>query len=229
MKISANSAKRRALSRSFTLVELLAAMAVFVVILTMVFSMLAGAQRAYSAVDRTTRIYESARILMDLVTRDLQAAVASDTTGGEIPFTVDPTPAQDLLGFVAAVDPPSSADARLCEILYAFQDNIFKRSCVGDGSGSWDFFGTPTSNTGSWVTTGASRQEVVRGLESLTFTCFDSSNAMVQGTYHTLPSVVRVSFTLFDPEALDLTGDARTSLIDKTRRTFNKIIFLRSE
>lgn len=227
--------------RAFTLVELLAAMAIFTVMLGMVFAMLAGAQRAWSAVDRNTRIYENARILMDLITRDLQCAIASDTDGQEIPFTADPGTItdQDLLAFVAAVDPPSEADSRLCEILYAWENYVFKRSCIGDNTESaWNFY-TITSG-GAWATSDPNRRQVINGVEDISFACFgefdsaddsDGDGMLDSGaTANVVPNVVRVSFTLFDPSALDVpAGERRNQLIKQSRRSFNKIIFLRAE
>lgn len=237
--------------RAFTLVELLAAMAIFTVMLGMVFAMLAGAQRAWSAVDRNTRIYENARILMDLITRDLQCAIASDAEGQEIPFrlfdhaydtnmelSTDP----EVVAFVSAIDPGSSAAARVSELQYSHDTSgdyayMFRRSITSDNHSEWDFYNfkgpdpTDPSDDIDWLDH-QNFQRVVEGVESVQISCFDDNDEMTNysDSYAHLPTVVRVSFTLFDPSALDVpAGDRRDQLINQSRRSFNKIIFLRAE
>lgn len=239
MIIGANSAKRHALSRFFTLIELLAAMAVFVLILTMVFAMLASAQRAWSAVDRNTRIYENARILMDVITRDLQAAVASDQSGGQIPFYIGTNSPSGtgsdltrfMVTFVSATPMASGGDSRLAEISYTYDNYLFRRKQVEDNStAGWDFYGETTT---SWVNTTGSPgfQEVVDGIDDVEFAFFNDGGAMAASTVYTqVPSVIRVSFTLFDPDAISVSDSTRRQqLIDQSKRSFSKIIFLRSE
>ena len=91
-------------ARRFTLVELLAAMAVLIVLMAMLFTFFSSAQRAWSLTETNSRIYESAQILFDVMGRDLQAAVFSDEEGRRIPFYFgDESPGTgQQLAFVAA-------------------------------------------------------------------------------------------------------------------------------
>ena len=226
--------------RAFTLVELLAAMAIFVVMLTMVFAMLASAQKAWSAVDRNIRIYENARVLMDVITRDLQAAVASDSTGQEIPFCVfDPDSSDDKLAFVASAHAGDNAEARLCEIQYSHatsgaHSDVFRRSITpdhtsGGENADWNFYNFVDDPGGreTWWTDRENFHRVIEGVEDITFACYDDAGAMTNYAVSEdhLPSIVRVTFTLYDPNL----ADAPTVVRERTLRSFSKIIFLRSE
>jgi Tfp pilus assembly protein PilW len=225
---------KRTKKSNFTLIELLAAIGVFAIIMLIVFQMLASSQKVWSLSETNTRIYENARIALDIITRDLQCAIASNRSGGEIPFSTGNWAASsgsDKIAFVSAVDASSSAQSKLCEIIYHHDttNNELKRSLVDDGDGAdWNFYGETTGT--DWFddtsVDDTNRQTVIRGVDDLQFVCQNASGAtMAAGTYTELPASVYVSITLFDPK---LDSNAPDAVRDKTKRTFTKMIYLKT-
>jgi len=221
--------------RHFTLVEVLAAMAVLLVLMALVFSFFAAAQKAWTATDTNTRIYENARVAFTLISEDLQSTLASNEPGREIPFYLGtangktpPAANEVFCAFVTAVRPGQDAKARLCEIAYVWgSDGSLQRWRTSDYTGTgtypnanWDFFGKTDH---SWVSTSDSSSTLIEGVESVRFDVFTRSGAVAAGTTLTeLPNAVRITMTLFDPRLKDLPQAER----DKTKRVFSKLIFL---
>lgn len=214
----------------FTLIELLVAMGVFTIIMLIVFQMLASSQRVWSLTETNTRIYENARIALDIITRDLQCAVASNRHEGEIPFWTGDS-SGDKLAFVSAVPTTSSAKSKLAEVIlhHDTTNDTFDRSVVFDHTSTsgensdWDFYGT-TSGT-DWFT--PDRRTVIRGVDDLYFVCYEADGTVLaNGTHNELPAAVYVSITLFDPK---LDSNAPDAVRDKTKRTFTKMIYLKTD
>jgi prepilin-type N-terminal cleavage/methylation domain-containing protein len=122
--------------RAFTLIELLAAMAILVILMGMLFAIIGGAQKAYSLADSNAQIYEKAHVLFEQLSRDLRSAVASSIPGREVPIWIPPkaslagyynpdpavTPLQpDALCLVVAGDPYNDVGlTRLNKVRYRF-------------------------------------------------------------------------------------------------------------
>ncbi len=233
---------KRIQKSNFTLIELLAAMGIFTIIMLIVFQMLASSQKVWSLSETNTRIYENARIALDVITRDLQCAIASNRHGGEIPFWTgihNASTGEDLLAFVSAVDPSTSADSKLCEIIFHNDttNNELKRSVVDDGSANWDFYGQTTDTNLFTVSSG--RQTVIRGVDNLFFICYEADGDVIgdtdaddipdtNTTVTTLPAAVYVSITLFDPKLSDVWGNLPDAKKNQSRRTFTKMIYLKT-
>ncbi|HCE44841.1 MAG TPA: hypothetical protein DET40_14975 [Lentisphaeria bacterium] len=119
--------KSNVMKNSFTLIELIAAMGVFSILMLVMLSFFDGAQRAWSNCINRGQIYENARVAMDLITRDLQCAY----------YEVDKTPFwykgytsysgasdemynQQMLAFVAvtSVPPSDNCNSKICEVKY---------------------------------------------------------------------------------------------------------------
>ena len=224
----------------FTLIELLVAMAVLAILMLMVFQFFDGAQRAWTQTKANTRVYENARIALELIGRDLKTAVASSKTGEEIPFHIyDPDGGTDeRIAFVAPLS--ELGDSELAEVTYQYTgapDYVLERRIVSDTEGAdWDFYGT---TDGSWVGTAGSATflDIVGGVEELTVTCHASDGTEPPGgsygDHSTLPAYVEITLTLFDENLVDTRQELGASWetafqneIDKTRRTFTKIVFL---
>lgn len=234
--------------RFFTLVEIMVAMVVLLILMGFLFKFLWSAQQAWSLSETDSRIYENAQIAMDLICRDLRAAVASDFQGGEIPFwTNNPAAAstawaqQDVICFAAAVEPHSSdAEADLSEVKYSCctdqTDSTngkyaywLRRSVTSDKTSSgtcaeWNFYGVTSGD--SWID-GQSRDRVIDGVKDFRIDTLPN----VSGTRNELPRAVRVTLTLVDARAFDpATPEAlRDKLEDQTCRTFTRMIFLGAE
>jgi prepilin-type N-terminal cleavage/methylation domain-containing protein len=233
----------------FTLVEMLAAIAVFAVLMLMLFNLIAGAQRAWAVSSSTTEIYEKARIALDLITRDLQSAVArahdyeySGTTY-DIRFQqVD----YDELRFVSAgAVGYEGSTSLLCEvgyrhvqgpISYEFQRARENSNCsVTAPDGRWDIYQDRSGSEGC-VNNQNGFMDVVDGVLGLTFICYDSSMAqrvpwIGAGLETGLPSAVEVQIRLIDSKSLAQwkllsTAQDKARLESQVALTFSKMVFL---
>jgi len=229
--------KPRPVRRRFTLIEILAAMAVLVVIMAALFQFLLSAQRAWTMTETNSRAYENAQIVFEIITKDLQSVMFSTTDNKEIPFYVGEATAKDdetktHLSFVAAIEPATGAATRLCEVHYkcrtltgsADYTYWFRRACVSDTEADWDFYGdTSTDTATNWVSTDGSAQKVVYGVKNLQLKCYDNSGVMAADSYATsTPAGVEITVTFFDEKLKDAPAKVR----DATNRTFTKLIFL---
>jgi type II secretory pathway pseudopilin PulG len=123
--------KARGPERFFTLIEILAAMAVLSLLMLMLFQFFASAQRAWTNTSANTDVFENARVIFDVIQRDLESAVAredDDIAKNDIQFCLsDPkqswptsatfgpnNPGGVLLQFVSA----NADDGTLSEIRY---------------------------------------------------------------------------------------------------------------
>ena len=210
------------------------AMAVLVILMLLLFQFLAGSQRAWRLSQRNTRIYENARVALELVQREMKMAVASSESGQEIPFY-----AGDPCVFVAATDlSSSSAVSRLAEVTYYLDGNSLYRRAIEFGESDCDFYGQ-TAADDTWagvspVPASTDGEQVIRGVEEFEIDCFnyDAGNNPVlipAGTINQLPDFVQVSVTLFDEKLLDMPAEVLSANKDQTLRTFTKIIFLKSD
>ena len=75
--------KRKTNKSAFTLLELLFAMAIFLMIMAVLFKFIDLAQKAWTDSSKRNMVYENARLAFDLIARDLQSSYYSEDT---IPF-----------------------------------------------------------------------------------------------------------------------------------------------
>jgi len=230
--------RARARRHHFTLVELLVAMSVLVVLMFMLFRFFGAAQTAWTTTSANTRVYENARVAMELISRDLRTAVVSDQAGLQIPFYYDA--ATDR---VTCVTPTTvgtdSIDSKLCEVSYFTTDGTavdpiekyaLYRRAVSDANTGWDFLGATDA---AWATsaTDAAAQPVIAGVESLSIRCFTSAGAeLTTGSGTSLPQYCQITMTVFDERlaelATELGGTGWQNKVDASKRTFTKIVFL---
>ncbi len=227
-------------------------MGVLIIMMGVLFQFLGSAQKVWSLTETNTRIYENARVVFDVITRDLQSAVASDEAGSQIPFHygyVDPNTGRGTSGtgaernktahvaFVAVADPTTHASSTLAEIHYTCywsgggsSDRYwFRRARVCNKKNAttaepkWDFYG---DTSGAWAAPNSKvgLQKVVDGVQKITFTCYHPNGMSRGNTYTYLPKAVKVKVTLFDPKLVNQSATARA----RTARTFVKTIFLGS-
>ncbi len=107
----------------FTLLELILAMGILTVIMVIMLSFFSAAQKAWMASSANSEIYENARVAMDLMTRDLQAALYNDDNSdkGIYPFWHE---SDSRINFISATSIGDSADGAniIREIKYARSD-----------------------------------------------------------------------------------------------------------
>jgi type II secretion system protein J len=220
--------QRSRLRRPFTLLEMLIAMAVLAVIMLILFRFFANVQDAWSVSMNTTELYENARVALDIVTRDLQAAVAkaNDIPGQHIRFH---QAAGDKLWFITSGDPSDAAKSSLIEVGYRLNDNHFERAFVDDTNANWNIYGPrddASHQDGYLKVIGAVLQE--------SFVCYDASLSPYtpnnEGNETFLPSMVSITLRLIDSKSFELwkrlPEAQRPELEQKVSRTFRKTIYL---
>jgi len=224
-------AHRRGCCRCFTLVELMAAIAILVLLMYMLFRFISSAQTAWSLTNSSTEVYEKARIAFDLITRDLQAAVArsDDVPGRHIRFKQN---AADELTFVSCTQPTRGSLSDFCEVGYHLDTYTFERALVDSPTCGWNIYETnPSEGT---VNDQTGFQKVIGGVLSMGFVCYDDSmnTATWSGmNYETsLPFAVQVTMRLMDDQSFKtwqtVSGAARTDVENRAARSFTKMVFL---
>ena len=233
--------------RQFTLVELLAAMAVLVIMMFLLFRFIAGAQQAWSVATSSQEVYEKSRIALDLITRDLQSAVAraDDVPGGHIRFQ---QVGVDQLRFVsngavgAAGSDTTPSTSLLAEVgyqfdgtNYAFERALENTNCpVTAPLGRWDIY-QDRNALPACINNQTGFQQVIDGVLGLQFICYNDSMAVVSpwlgtGTETAVPYAVEVRMRIMDGKSLNrwklLTGPEKSRLESEVALTFSKTIFL---
>ena len=233
MPLLPSTAKRSKTMWPFTVIELLAAMAVFVVLMGVLFQFIGGAQDVWPRSKSNATIYENARVAMDLIARDLQGAVASDFPGQEIPFYYDSDNDQPTM--VSATNLTiGGSRAKLSEVTYTTNsDNELVREVACDigSANEWDFYGKPSNwYSNDRTQTSCDTAVVIDGVRSASITCYADYGEMPSAGTTTnttvLPNYARISLTLVDPNLLE--DDVPQSEIDKSKRTFTKTVYIRS-
>lgn len=108
--------------RAFTIIELLAATAVFVLMITLLMSAVSQINQAWRTSDGQKTRRESARALLDLMTRDLQGALISPERAGVVTtnfvLNADGGPAQDDSLFWRTSSPADRSKSDLATVGY---------------------------------------------------------------------------------------------------------------
>ena len=229
MEAKANGFDRPKRTRHFTLIELLAAMGILVVMMLVLFRLLGSAQQAWTTSNSHAEVFENARIALDIISRDIQSAVArqNDVPGSNIQFRQE---AADKLWFVSARG--SGVPCELAEIGYQLNTttNCFERAIEDSTSANWNLYGARDSadKQGGY-------QRVVGGVLALNFVCTGpdaSVNWTTDKEHAYLPGSVTVELTLMDSKSMALWArlpvgsTTRTTIEKRAARTFSKTIFL---
>lgn len=219
-----------------TMVEIIAAMAILSVLLLLLAQFFHGTQIIWRTTNSRSRVYEEARLIFDVINRDLQSMVVDDQQGHQINYTIPaftghPSSEVDFAFISNSGVGTKSADyVPMIEVGYKYDSTEYTLTrrvtrMISDG-GDWDFVNqTPSTwaGSGSWSGDDAVLGE---GVHSITFDVFQSLDTLATETDSTtLPLYVRVNLALFDPA---LQGDAtKMAEIDKHLDTFVKLIFVR--
>ena len=221
--------KARRPERFFTLIEMLAAMAVLSILMLMLFQFFGSAQKAWSSTEANAEVFENARVIFDIVQRDLQGAVArlNDIPDQNIAFNWASTPSSDAhLWLVSA----GADDGSLNEVGYQWTTTgtadayTLRRASVDVTHGADPYVARrdPPGATGY--------QPVADGVINFVLSC--SPISYTAGEKPTLPDAVMVQMTLLDKKSFDLwtrlTGAPKADLATRKARTFSKVILLGS-
>jgi type II secretory pathway component PulJ len=232
----------RCRAQRFTLVELLAAMAVLVVMMFLLFRFIAGAQQAWSVATSSQEVYEKARIALDLITRDLQCAVAraNDVPGQHIRFQ---QVSADQIRFVsngaigAAGSDSAPSASLLAEVGYQFDTYAFDRALENSAGAAtgWNIYQDRSGVNPSCVNQQGGFYDVIDGVLGLQFLCYNDSLVPVlpwigTGIETGLPYAVDVRLRVMDSKSflrwkLLNTAD-RSRLESEVALSFSKMIFL---
>ena len=198
-----NKNRKYTTKRNFTLIEVLAAMAVFVVLVSVMMQFFTSARNLWLASNRRTDLYSNAGIALDMMTRDLQSALYNNDNSnqGIYPFwfrTYNQSgDAVKELNFITATDlKPSGAKSDICELRYTYVKTASSavtddsgtnidagwlvRSCIADNSAAYDFMNYPFKGAAStrlanvWQDS-SKYKKVIPGVISLDFICYADS------------------------------------------------------
>jgi type II secretory pathway pseudopilin PulG len=141
----------------FTLIELMAAMGVFAIIMFIVMSFFSAANKAWANCRERSEVFENARIAMDLISRDIQCMYYEYE---KIPFYHYPGTSaandNEALFFISATSIRPISVSKICEIAYSFYNQDVPvvgtackagwlvRSATADSNPSkWNYYDTP--------------------------------------------------------------------------------------
>ncbi|MDT8392154.1 MAG: prepilin-type N-terminal cleavage/methylation domain-containing protein [Lentisphaeria bacterium] len=215
--------------RSFTLIELLAALAVFSVIMLLLMRFTNAANTTWTKSAANMRVYANARAVMDLIEQDVNGMILSTDPGAEIQLHDHGGVDDNFLTFVSAVgyvsaDPADNAyGSKLVEVTYQWVDDgtnrVLKRREIGDSDGTdWDFLGAPAppAVVTAWYDTAPadSFETITAGVTNFEMAVHPSAAS---------PAYITVSLSLIDDRIPDTIPD---TVAKQTERTFTRIFFL---
>ena len=219
--------KTRAIRRYFSIVEMMVALSVLAVIIYLSGQFVIRVQRLWETHRVNSNIYMNARVLLDVVTRDLQALAVEDKPGSSIAYGyVGPGP--DYMPFVgvtaSGLGVQSDDIAVLSEFGYELDSNhqVVRHMTTSESSASsdWDFYNNPPS---VYSLTWGDSTVLAEGVSSFSLTLFDSNLAPYPYTTSDSterPLCIQVHATLYNSLAVTDAMEERTS------REYTKTIFL---
>ncbi len=205
------------------------AVVVLLVLLVAVLRLFSGTQRVWSTSGNLSEIYENSRVALEVVTRDLQAAVVQtgETLESSIRFY---QPADEELCFVSAGLATGGGGSQLVEVAYKLEDNVFKRAARDDSDAGWNVYGA----RGHFAEASA-YETVVEGVIRQEFVCYHQDGTVWEipserSGENLRPTAVSVSLTLLDRQSMRLYQQmpeaARVRLVAQKARTVTKTISL---
>jgi len=219
---------RRRCRRAFTLIEMLIAMSILACLMLVLFKFFGNVQTAWSTSINTTELYENARVVLDVITRDLQSAVAraNDIPGQHIRFRQEDA---NSLWFVTAGNPSAAANSSLVEVGYRLSNDQFERAFVDDTNAAWNIYGARDDADDQ-----DGYQKVIDCVLEQEFVCYDATmTEYMPDTLNeetNLPTMISIILTLMDARSYELRGRLppaqRQDLEQQTSRTFRKTVYL---
>jgi len=211
----------------FTTLELMVAMVLVMFITVMLVKFFSNMQNAWRYTMNTTAVYEDSRIAFDIVTRDLQTAIAraDDIPGKHIRFH---QPDSESLWFMTVGETSREATCNLIEVGYRLENDELQRAFVDNSNAAWNVYGDRDE---------ASDQDgyrrIISGVLVLKISCLDNSLTSYVPSHETsLPFAVTIEMTLLDRQsrklAEKLPADKQAELRAKMARSFRKTIHVNS-
>lgn len=207
----------------FTLVELMAAVALIAVLGGILIRVCANMQNAYNQSIRVAAMAEDARAVFSLIGRDLRLSVTrqDDIPGYNIRIH---QPSESELWFITANESGSGAGASLIEVAYRLNGNTLERAEVDESHASWNPYGdrNDASQQGGF-------QPVVDRVMTFSLTCYDSRPVpLMPDQSSQSPAMVGVTISLMDSKSFQewqrLPEAERDSYAGQRARLFYKLI-----
>lgn len=220
LPLQSGHASRR---QRFTLVELMAAVALLAVLGGILVRVCANMQNGYNQSIRMAAMAEDARAVFSLLGRDLRLSVTrqDDIPGYNIRIH---QPSESELWFITANESGSGAGASLIEVAYRLNGNTLERAEVDESHPSWNPYGdrTDASQEGGF-------QPVVDRVVSFSLTCYDSRPVPLKPDQSSQsPAMVGVSISLMDSKSFQewqrLPESERAAFVGQRARLFYKLI-----
>ncbi len=214
----------------FTMLELMVSMVLLITVTTLLVRFFANMQKAWRQTMNTALVYEDSRIAFDIITRDLQSAVAHpaelDAFGRSIRFH---QPDSQRLWFVTVVQENRQASTADIEVGYRLSGTELQRAFVDSTCSTWNVFG-PREDPAD-PPEQAQYRRIIDGVLDLQFTCRNHVLETYSPQQETaLPLAVTVEITLLDRQtrkkAEKLPAAERQELETKASRTFRKTIHI---
>jgi len=216
----------RRFQRGFTLLELLVAMSIFVSVLGILFGTLSQIQKIWTLQRTRMEIYENARLVFDLISRDVQAVVTSQDPGGQIwvaGSVVGQPEIQLALVTQSGIGVHPNSDSPLAEVVYRLvttggTDTTLWRHCTtSSNGGSYDFF---NQHPNVWATTLATGEIVADRIDTMVIRLFDLYGNPITPASDTVLARVEVDITLSDAAS----DPSSETIARRMIRTFSKRI-----
>lgn len=221
--------------RAFTLIELLASMAILGLIMVMLFSAFEQISKAWTQGESRVETFTEARAILDLMSRELSQAILTP----QITFRAE----KNAVYFVAPVNVNPANHDDLCEVGYVFDKSdstkittlVRKLTEPSTGNANWNFYGNPNTwwNPTSFDAPDASLTDGT--ILNLDFQYLDSSGALIvlPITLTKLPYAIVISMDVVDSRTLtrlkvvnDPTGQTSAQITKPAVRNFTSTVYL---
>ena len=229
--------RRRGCCRSFfTLIELIAAMAVFSVIMLVMMKFFGSAQKAWTGSAAKSQIFENAKLAMDMMSRDLQSAVYSQNLTPFANYS-----GEDRIAFISATSMRQNDQSLpTSEVQYKLDDGFLYRSVVGnkndDGSDNTDYNYTDWPTPNLTIFDDVHWHKVIPYVTKLEFKTYKMNGSSLQligksdTDFTNFPRVIVISMSLIDKNSyLKWKESGRDDIKTANERTFTKMIFLENQ
>jgi prepilin-type N-terminal cleavage/methylation domain-containing protein len=215
---------RRTVRRSaFTLVELLAAVALVAVLGVFLIRFYTNMQRAYNNSLRMASMSEDSRAVFALLTRDLRLSATrqDDLPGYDIKIH---QPSTDQLWFVTSNESGSGEGTSLLEVSYRLNGTTLERAEVNDLNGSWNPYGERDDATQQ-----DGYQPVLERVLDFRITCYNSRLTGYQPDQSSqAPAMITVLLTILDRKSFarwELLSEPKKSIYGaRQSRTFRQTV-----
>lgn len=208
--------KKFASFASFTLIEVLVAMAVFSILILAIISLFNSAQKSWIYSSDLASMYTDAKVALDLISADLQCAYYGNNTA---PFKYE----DNVIAFISATPVPQSTgnSSKLFEVKYQRDSATgwLQRSVTGDGSNKWDW----VSNNAAFDTSDEWKN-VIPNVVDFACDCYDETGSE---SNNRLPYAVRIKLTLLGKNAWQKwAASGNNDILSTNQRKFTKTVII---